>query len=80
MPDEKPEAKFSEKPVSVRFTELMLEDINSVSKQFGLSKQDVIRLSVAAGLRAFQQVGIAGMEEFLASPITENFKNESKKD
>lgn len=56
-------------PVAVRFTPEQNEEIASVAEEFQISKQDVIRLSVAAGLKAMKKIGLVGLRDFIAEEI-----------
>lgn len=69
MAKKKSETRPSNPPVAVRFTVDQIEKINEVAEDFQMSKQDVIRLSVAAGLKAMKKIGIAGLQEFVADQI-----------
>lgn len=57
-------------PVSVRFRESQVKEIEEVSKEFDLSRQDVIRLSVGVGLNAMRSKGLKGMQRSLAEDVT----------
>lgn len=65
-------------PVAVRFTEEQNQRIAAVAEEFQISKQDVIRLSVAAGLKAMQKIGLIGLQEFLAAEIEKKKIHEKK--
>lgn len=56
-------------PVAVRFTPEQNEEIAQVAEEFQISKQDVIRLSVAAGLKAMRKIGLIGLRDFIAGEI-----------
>ena len=69
MTKKKTETRPSNTPVAVRFTVDQITEISAVASEFQMSKQDVIRLSVAAGLKAMRNIGIAGLQEFIAFEI-----------
>jgi hypothetical protein len=68
MPKKK-QTRPTNSPVAVRFTEEQNQRIADVAEEFQISKQDVIRLSVAAGLKAMQKIGLIGLQDFLAEQI-----------
>jgi hypothetical protein len=45
----------------IRFTDKMLEEIGEIATAFGMSRQDVIRLAVAAGLKTMRRMGREGL-------------------
>ena len=59
----------SSTPVPIRFTEQMLADIQATADELDLSKQDVIRLSVAAGLKALQKIGYGGIADAISEHV-----------
>lgn len=69
MAKKKAETRPSNPPVAVRFTLDQIAKIEEVAKEFQMSKQDVIRLSVAAGLKAMQKIGLVGIQSFIADEI-----------
>lgn len=69
MAKKKTETRPSNPPVAVRFTPDQIDNINQVAAEFQMSKQDVIRLSVAAGLKAMKKIGLAGLQDFVANEI-----------
>ena len=77
MPKKKAETRPSNPPVAVRFTPGQIEEINEVANAFQMSKQDVIRLSVAAGLKAMRRIGISGLQGFIADEITTDASTEN---
>jgi len=56
----------SSTPTPIRFTERMLEEIDEVAEELDLSKQDVIRLAVAAGIKALRRIGRSGIVDAIA--------------
>jgi len=50
----------------------MLSDIEEVAQDLELSKQDVIRLSVAAGIKALKRMGYDGIASAVAESITDS--------
>lgn len=56
-------------PMPVRFTERLLAEIESVAADFQLSKQDVVRMATAAGLKAMRKLGNDGIPNLLADII-----------
>lgn len=57
-------------PLSVRFRASQVKEIEAVSKEFDLSRQDVIRLSVGVGLKAMRSKGLKGLQRSLAEDVT----------
>jgi hypothetical protein len=57
-------------PTPVRFTEQMLEEIDEVAADLAMSRQDIIRLSVSAGLKALRSLGRAGLVERISQELT----------
>lgn len=56
-------------PIPIRFSDRMLADIQEVADDLELSRQDVIRLSVAAGLKALKRIGYDALAERVAQEI-----------
>ena len=54
------------KPTPIRFPEAMLEEVAEMAECFNLSRQDVFRISVAAGLEAMRQMGVDGLARNIA--------------
>lgn len=63
------ETRPSTKPTPVRFTEAMLKDIEETADLLGMSRQDVIRLSVAAGLKALRRLGFQGLVDAIEKEV-----------
>jgi SOS-response transcriptional repressor LexA len=59
----------SGKPIPVRFTSEVLENIDAIGESYGLSRSDVIRLSCQAGLIALQKLGKKALLERIAQEI-----------
>ena len=60
----------SSTPIPIRFSERMLAEIEEVAGQLELSRQDVIRLSVAAGIKALRRIGYDGIASAVAAEIS----------
>ncbi len=69
-PRKKKETRPKSQPVPVRFSRTTLDEIDAVSELMGMSRQDVIRLSVSAGLKALRKIGVDGLVEKIAEEIT----------
>lgn len=54
------------KPTPIRFTEAILAEVTDVAERFNLSRQDVFRISVAAGLEAMRHLGADGLTKVIA--------------
>ncbi len=62
----KKETRPSTTPLPIRFTLRMLKDIEEVAEMFGMSRQDIIRLSVAAGLKTMHRLGRDGLAKLIS--------------
>lgn len=58
-------------PVQIRFTSSQLEEIESVAKEFGMSKAEIVRLSCSAGLAALKKLTPEGLTAAVARLLTE---------
>lgn len=63
-------------PVPIRFTEKMLQEVEEVAEMFEISRQDVIRLSVAAGLKSLRRMGLNGLAEAVADQFPNSKQDE----
>jgi hypothetical protein len=59
----------SSTPIPIRFSAKMLADIEEVASELELSRQDIIRLAVAAGLKALKKIGYDGIAEAVAAEL-----------
>ena len=59
----------SSKAIPVRFGKKHLEAIETASKRYELSKQEVIRLTSKAGLKALERLTPAQLIDFIAKEI-----------
>ena len=66
---DKKQTRPSTTPVPIRFTDSMVKEIQDVAESVGMSQQDVIRLSVSAGLKALKRMGYEGLAEKVAEEI-----------
>lgn len=66
-------------PVAVRFTPEQIAEIEAVAEEFQISKQDVIRLSVSAGMKAMKKIGLVGLQEFISREIGKGYDLEKSK-
>lgn len=64
-------------PVPIRFTEKMLQEVEEVAQLFDISRQDVIRLSVAAGLKSMRRMGLDGLAEAVADQFPTSQQREN---
>lgn len=62
----KKQTRPSTTPVPIRFTEKMMAEVEEVAEDLDLSRQDVIRLSVAAGLKSLRRIGWDGIADAVA--------------
>lgn len=72
----KKQTRPSTKPVPIRFSEEMLQEVENVAKLFDISRQDVVRLSVAAGLVSLKRLGWDGLVAAIASGFPEIAPNQ----
>lgn len=54
-------------PTPVRFSAAQTQLIEETAELLGMSRQDVIRLSVSAGLRILRKLGHDGLADLLAA-------------
>ncbi len=66
---EKKESRPSTIPIPVRFTDEMVKEIQDVAQNMSMSQQDIIRLSVTAGLQALKKIGYEGLAEKISEEI-----------
>ena len=56
----------SSDPIPVRFSSDQIMQINQVAEELGMSRADVIRLSVSAGLKILGRLGHDGLASLIA--------------
>lgn len=66
MPNPKTQTRPSTAPVPVRFSEDQIAAIEETSALLGMSRQDVIRLSVSAGIKILRDLGHDGLARLIA--------------
>lgn len=66
---EKKESRPSTIPIPIRFTDEMVKEIQDVAQNMNMSQQDIIRLSVTAGLQALKKIGYEGLAEKVSEEI-----------
>jgi hypothetical protein len=63
----KKQTRPSEAPTPVRFSASQTALIEETAEALGMSRQDVIRLSVSAGLKILRSLGQDGLANLIAS-------------
>lgn len=58
-------------PVPIRLTDKQMAEIESVAKEFGMSKAEIIRLACSAGLAALKKLTPEGLTAAVARLLTE---------
>ena len=61
-------------PTPVRFSSNQLEQIEETAKILGMSRQDVIRLSLSAGIKILKRLGYDGLAQLIADQATDREK------
>ncbi|RYG99418.1 MAG: hypothetical protein EON58_03985 [Alphaproteobacteria bacterium] len=66
MANPKIQTRPSSAPIPVRFSEDQIAAIEETSALLGMSRQDVIRLSVSAGVKILRDLGYDGLAQLIA--------------